>query len=789
LGGIMRAKSSKLLIGLIFLLLASVTMTGCGKSGTRFNNTAPTIKITSYEGFDDSATYSSQDTLIFQQKIYWHANDPDGVIAGYAYRVLDAQDNPIATPGNAFIDTDGSITPPNVLNTHGSGWVIHYLPGADTTIPLSNPEARRSIWTSQKYAVINFPASDANGNPLPKLSTFEVIAIDNRGDVTANAAWRKFNSTSNRPECTVITTKGNPNGGAVGSGVKLSLSMRDSDPFVDPVPWYYEFKLQKLDMQDNVLETTDWIRTDSPNNPKLNEYLLTRDTTPALSYDFTNGTQVTKTRVLGRAYDLSGVVSDENQNSSKLLFAVKDGFKPKALIYGQKVHGVGDNHYLDYAYDDQKTPAEIMPFSVTNGKVRYAIPMFKDFNGKNTAVNSNNFKLWVRWGWHGEYGKVQSNGNIDYNDVTPYDKKVDTVLNYNVSNSTGNYYSEITHFDLRFNDQPYNFPPYATYIQVDNDGTRWLRIPLNSVLGQGIVLNNMPSGHHKFELRVVDLQNVPSDPVVYEFELVDPVPVASRTGILIVDDDAASNATSPEPFTTDYYNALFGDYSGTKTVVRLPDVNLDRRDRRLSFSDLQNYKMVVYHSDNIQSKGTLFQDCDAMVLYMQHDGNFMVSSSSQLSGMIGDMVTLNQQSFLNALGITYSTTSVASGGSLTTNPYFQIGKGQLGFGDVNLRLTAAGEGTDSWVNSIISARQGLGAITLFNNISGEAIFKYGCKPTTSTTFPPTQDQFNTLNDKTVGVRNINGAGRAYTIGFPLTYMQFSDSKAVINRILSECGLL
>jgi hypothetical protein len=64
----MRAKSSKLLIGLIFLLLASVTITGCGKSGTRFNNTAPTIKITSYEGFDDSATYSSQDTLIFNKR-------------------------------------------------------------------------------------------------------------------------------------------------------------------------------------------------------------------------------------------------------------------------------------------------------------------------------------------------------------------------------------------------------------------------------------------------------------------------------------------------------------------------------------------------------------------------------------------------------------------------------------------------------------------------------------------------------------------------------------------------
>ncbi len=86
------------------------------------------------------------------------------------------------------------------------------MPGADQNIPLDNPQARRSIWTSQKYAVINFPAADAQGNPIVKFSKFEVVAIDNRGAITSEPAWRDFRTRSDRPKCTASTTKGNPNG-------------------------------------------------------------------------------------------------------------------------------------------------------------------------------------------------------------------------------------------------------------------------------------------------------------------------------------------------------------------------------------------------------------------------------------------------------------------------------------------------------------------------------------------------------------------------------------------------
>ncbi len=782
----MRRKSFKLLIVMVILMLGLLLVSGCGKSGTRFSNHIPTIKITSYEGFDDSATYSSQDTLLFQQKIYWHATDDDGVIAGFAYRVLDENNNPIGTPGNQYIDADGSITPANVLNTYGPGWVMHYLDGADQSIPLTDPNSRRSIWTSNKYATINFPSADANGNPLPTLSKFEVIAIDNRGDVTATAAWRKFKTESARPTCNVTTTKGNPGGGQVGSGMRLSFTMNDSDPFIPEVPWYYEFQLQKLDMTNNITNTTAWVST--INEAKINEYLLTRRTDPALTYDFNNGTQVSKSRIIGRVYDLAGVVSPMTTNS-QIDFAVKPGFRPLAQIYHQKAYALGDNHFIDYT--DESTP-EIMPFTITNGAQRFATPLFRDLENKLTAVNSTNMKVWIRWGWDGEYGIVQSNGDILF-PGTPYDKKVDVVRDA----TTGeNYYSEITHFDLRLNDQPYNFPPYANSIQVDDDGTRWLRIPVTSVLGQTVVLTSLPSGLHKFEVRCVDLQDEVSDPAEFFFNLVDEKPIAQRSGILVIDDDTDSASYSPESVVLAKYTNMLSDYSGTKTFIhRTTDITPgdtypDIRKRHLAYPDLQNYKMVIFHSDNPSDTGTLKLDNDGLVMYMQHGGNLVISHTSKLAGILDAFVLAAQKSFLTNLGINYiSQPATSVSGSMQTNTFFQQAVGQLGFPNINLQY---GTGENASFNALVNSRQGLATVAYFPTAnlltSTQTIYTYGCKPTTWPAFPPSQTLFDQLNGKPVGIKKTNGVGKVYTFTFPLTYMLQADSKAMMNKIIQECGI-
>ncbi|HPV15651.1 MAG TPA: hypothetical protein PL126_08400, partial [Candidatus Cloacimonadota bacterium] len=643
----MQSKRIHILVLLVPLLLLALIAGGCGKSGTKRANIAPTITITSYEGFDDSALLApyANTTFSFQQKIYWNATDPDGVIAGFAYRVLDANDNPIATPGNDFIDATGAITPKNVLDRFGPGWVMHYLPNANQDIPLDNPEARRSIWTSQKYAVINFPAADQNGEPVVTLSKFEVIAIDNRGEVTQEAAWRKFNADSARPKVHLSTSKGNPNGDEVGSGIKLAFTMEDFDPFISAVPHRYEFKMMKIKKQataSGYTETiipgtqTDWINTVKPEDPAINEYLLTRYTDPALSYDTISDdeSQATYTKVIARVYDLAGVVSAKVDS---IHFAVKSGFAPKTLIYEQKVYALGDYHFVDYT--DENSP-EIYPFTIVGGHQRFATSFFRGFGGNRTAVTSTNMKIWIRWGWKGEYGKVEESGAVSHTD-NPYDKKIDDVLDSNGEN----YYSEITHFDLRYDGDEYEYAPYANDPSrhvTDSDGTRWLRIPLHSPIGQTVVLTfpRTTAGEHTFEVRCVDLQGeVDPNPESFTFTLEDFVPPNQRNGVLVVDDDP-NGPDSPDALVDARYAYMLSDYTGRVDFQKRPDAIefdlLDHRGRFLAPSEMQKYKLVVYHSDRPVQKGNFKAEHDGIYLYLSRGGNFLVSSTTKLSEELED---------------------------------------------------------------------------------------------------------------------------------------------------------
>ncbi len=796
----MPSKSMKLLTLFTIMVLSMLVFSGCGKFGSKFDNEAPTIRITSYEGFDDSDLLSpfAADSFLFQQKIFWHATDPDGIIAGFAYRVKDQNGNPIATPGNHYIDMDGSVTPQNVIDRFGPGWVLHYKTNADQSLPLDDPAANRTIWTSDKYAVINFPAADANGNPLTMTSTFEVIAIDNRGDITevdpahagTSIAWRSFNATSARPTCNVTTTRGNPDGGEVGSGIRLSFTMHDSDPFISETPFKFEFKMMKVDpVSEELIAGTesDWYDSSTSQDPAIDKYLLTRYTTPALTYDVENGVMNSKTMIQTRAYDLAGVVSAVN-DSTKILFAVKAGFRPETLVYPQKVYALGDNHYIDYT--DESTP-EVLPFTIIGGVQRFATPFFKNMEQTYTAINSNNIKVWLRWGWHGEYGVVPATGPINYTD-NPYDKKVDTVLD-RVTDE--NYFSEITNFDIRLDGEPYNYPPFANSHVTDIDGKEWLRIPLYSPLGQTLVLTALSSGVHTLEVRCVDLQGeVDPIPAVYSFTLVDPIAAAQRSGVLVIDDDFNNSSTSPDATVREKYEQMLAGYTGTKTFIKRTstaepnqDTFADYRLRHLATSDLQQYKMVIYHSDNPADAGNLKIENDGLTLYMRSGGNVVISHTSKLASVLDAFVLATQKTFLSYLGVTYvSPPAAILSDALQTRPFFQKAVGELGYPDIDLQWGTTGQPGSSF-NPLVNNFHGLATITYFPTIAAgaEIMYKMGIKPVGYTPQGPTQTQFDMYNNKTIGIRKINANNRCYTFGFPLSYMQAEDAQGMMNMILSE----
>jgi len=90
----------------------------------------------------------------------------------------------MSTAGNLYIDSLGTSTPKTVLDKYGAGWVLHYKAGANQSIPLDSLGAKKTIWTTQKYALVNFIASNSSGLPDTTISRFEVICVDDRGGVS-----------------------------------------------------------------------------------------------------------------------------------------------------------------------------------------------------------------------------------------------------------------------------------------------------------------------------------------------------------------------------------------------------------------------------------------------------------------------------------------------------------------------------------------------------------------------------------------------------------------------------
>ncbi len=817
----------------LILIISSFLIFGCGKQGIRFTNQVPSIEITSYEGYDPANPYTdSTRVTLFQQKIYWHASDPDGIIAGFAYRILDKNNQPLSTPGNRFIDADGLHSPQNVLDRFGRGWVLHYQPGADQSIPLDNDSARKTIWSSQKYAVINFPAADQFGNPDTTICKFEVICVDNRGEICNISAFRTFRSYSTRPVCFATTTKGRPNGGQVGTGIRMSFSLTDFDPYIQPTAYYYELKIEKRATVTNALISTQpsdgsWVNTLEDDDPHINQYLLTKNTSPlSLSSDYNGDTQVSYTKVICRVIDLAGIVSD----TTSVRFAVKEGFHPQTLIYGRRIYGLGANHYI--TYNDESTQ-DVLPYTVVGGQIRFGTPLFKDTLGVYTAVHSQNLKIWVRWGFHGEYGIPLPSGTTLVTN-NPFDKKVDLVLDASTSK---NYFSEIVAFDVSVNGEPYNYPPLLSNPNnIKTDSTwvngqlvlkRWLRVPINSNMGQTGVLTNMLAQTQRLEVRAVDLQGVVDPtPELFAVNLIPPVSQANRSGILVIDDEP-HNAFSPADSVDARYSNMLSGYSGPVKWLKRENMAAaaDTVGRRIAFSTIQNYKLIIYHSDNPTGFSNLLLEHDAFALYLYSGGNMVISGGANISGVAQSYAIAKLRTLSQYFGITYSTTSTGIiSNSLIVNPFMV--KANLpqvnaipGYNELNiaLDLNPANPNPDPYITpdftffdpnelnmvSTVNSRKGLGPVSYFIFIEPgtDVLYKYGCKPTSEAVTPGTSPYFfptvtfhsQNNNNRNIALRKISQTqnvitNKCYIFGFPLSYIKKNEAKGLMTKILSELNL-
>ena len=79
----------KYVVFIALLLVFALMISACGRKGEPSFNEWPTIRITSYSGVEEPSLIDSLNPIAFQQQIYWEANDADGTVDKYAFRVTD----------------------------------------------------------------------------------------------------------------------------------------------------------------------------------------------------------------------------------------------------------------------------------------------------------------------------------------------------------------------------------------------------------------------------------------------------------------------------------------------------------------------------------------------------------------------------------------------------------------------------------------------------------------------------------------------------------------------------
>lgn len=842
----------KKIIFFALLVTLLLIMSSCGRSGDLNPNTEPIIYITSYGGVDSLAAVG--DSIVFQQTIYWEAYDSDGWVENYAYRILNEDGQAISTPGKDYIIGDENG---NGMTDLDEGWVLHYKVGADESLPLSDPEAQKTIWTDAVRAEINFPANgeqlfNDDGTPktdpvtgnfvyAPVTSIFEIKCIDDRDDESA-ISRRYFKSTSKTPSILAVeSTQGPIDGKRIGTGVILKFRIKDTDPLIGDEPNYFEFKLEIRDSNGNVIseanggyedvwhstrfqdEVTEFmlIPEAAASDDDPGPFIINNTPDPANTEAFLDSTYLTV-----KAFDLAGIESTQME----IRFAVKEGFFPGTMIYnGFDPNGDGNPDYTfndifalgEYHYSTRK--AEFIstidvPEEVTIDGYKYGLPLWYDRDRIFTAINSENLKIYMHWGFQGEYGEIGQS----YTTVTnsPFNQRLGLVLDENTQEI---YFSELKFFDLQFDGEPYHYPPLAGVVETYYDSLGgWTRIPVGAEIDQNTILFDLEAGEHSFKVRAVDLSNIgdPS-PAEMRFKIVEPVLADEKSGILIIDEDRNEPNYAPDAELDSLYLEFLSDYTGQIDVYDLMGNSVSQSEivtwnSLIHFSndlfspiDLQNYELVVFHNDKpVSSK--FHNNGDCLRIFSKLGGNIAVCLGANVNQIYSICGGANAANFIleDNFGIPMKRLAtdpdqVIKISQTHSNNAFLIGASGISPFTSQLNVELDENKVifpESIFNFIIQPRAAIGPCDYFDDsifeqsveypdiIPPTPIITYTCKDTSATSFAPTPEQFEEYNGSVIGLKYDNGVNTNYMFSFPMSYMVVEEAKALFNEILTDLGM-
>ena len=759
----------------LFLLVA-----GCSRSGSLKSNQPPSITITSYGGTDTLST----DPELFQQKIFWEAHDVDGVVKFYAYRVLDQNENPIATSGHMYIDDNG--------------WVYHYKDGVnvDENTPTPDTPGYGTIWTRDVYALINFPAHNTEGDSAIVKSIFEVKCMDNRG-AESNIARKYFTASSRKPEI-LFDDKDKINGKTVGQGIYLEFDIRDLDLGLNEGDRadHFEFMLKK---RSSI--TGEYIPTEGYNqwysiykHKESYYYEISRNTTPALSpntYNSIYNTFQDSTILVYRAVDLAGIKSDPDS----VVFASKEGFHPGSLIYESQCYALGKYHYSLVSQGDQVVPS----YQNASGTIFYAIPPFTDLQSEKALIGSNDLKIYMKWGWHGEYAGDDPSAEKK-NIVKDEDTNTD-------------YFTKIKAFLVRLDNKPLYLPYLLAddgdNLYVDENGKEWLYIPSSHYNFQNVILTRTTLeystgnlyGVHKFEVKALDIQGIADpSPAEYIFKVEKFTPKEERTGILVLDNEANTGGYAK---IDTLYEEMLSDYLNQTTIIyTMQDPNYKNK---ISITDYLKYKLIILHSENLiqnTEETKLKQIFNTFQMYLDFGGNLVISGGSNLKK---DIQFINEQG-LGYIFSKYFGIEMPSSGNdesyavdvysdITGTPsdflnlQFFIGANAVdnNFSNIDFDYESSKNIVGIIGNEVVNPKHALGPVACIAtpDQTSEPIYTFKSIPAGDGPKQPTESQYAELSNLVVGQKKITETNKCYLFTFPLSYMNVEQGKVLMNKIISE----
>ena len=773
---------------LVFVVFC-ILIYSCARHNPTANNEDEILRIISYES-EKISNPNNPVEYSFLQQISWEVTERD--VSMFSYRITTS---------------DGEL--PDSIFTDADGWIYHYLPGADESIPLSSPLAERTIWTDETQFEISFIS---NNGVLSNILTYFEIRCLIYDEISEIIFWNYFES---REIGTLLTNSGgNCNGGETGTALTFFLNEKLTDVFVEGLyADHFMYRLNIIsELDSTMIFEGEWHNSNECED--IRKVTLNVNSIPPLIPNIDGEISQFEAYIVTR----SGYADIDNPALSN--FKVCEGFHPGSLIYIAEENNagkndtwvLGENHFVTLM--DQSIP-KVIPSIMTADGAHFATPFWIDWDGNMEVIGSDDLQIFFHWGWKGEFETDQP-GRRRVGHV--YDELTNTL-----------YFAEILFFDLRYDDEAFVHEslPAAIYNIIDDDGTEWLRVPIEHEFGQNIIVSGdyVSVGTHSFVVRAVDSQfEVDPTPAEFIFNIVAPIPKEEKIGILIIDDEQNHNVYSPEDIVDSLYAYFFEDQSGVEEINR-DDVEDGIGNLGLSalhfyravFSptDLQQYKTILYHSDAplINTTSNFDKEYDSLNLYLDSGGNLIFSGGANAL-VIQDRCQRECLPLLEKyFGIPLDTG--AQGNAVNVVTYVDPDTGDETIAHfIHLQFLVKATASNGFTNDVylqfpsfnqhVNMNYGLGPVAYFEYlINGtEPIFNFGCKYPDSngngidptfliwddeydTDQYPNEAQYNEFNGKTVALRKITENNSCYFFGFPLSYMNAEQVKNTIIQILDE----